>query len=80
MNDLISRQAAIDAIGNIPDHEDGMVFEALRVVALLPPADVQPFVRCKYCRNRDEDGKFCYVWGCRVRDNDFCSYGEWNYD
>ena len=45
MSDLISRQAAIDVIGNVPDHDDGMVWEALshaqRDVALLPSA--QPF-------------------------------------
>ena len=42
MDDLISRQAAIDAIGNVPDYDDGMVWEALshaqRDVALLPSA------------------------------------------
>lgn len=42
MDDLISRKAAIDAIGNVPDHDDGMVWEALshaqRDVALLPSA------------------------------------------
>ena len=40
--ELISRQAAIDVIGNVPDHDDGMVWEALshaqRDVALLPSA------------------------------------------
>ena len=38
--DCISRQAAINAIGNVPDYDDGMVWEALshaqRDVALLP--------------------------------------------
>ena len=42
----INRQAAIDAIGNVPDHDDGMVYEALshaqRDVALLPPVTPQP--------------------------------------
>ena len=42
MADLIDRQAAINAIGNIPDYDDGMVFEALshaiRDIALLPSA------------------------------------------
>ena len=46
MDDYISRQTAIDAIGNIPDYDDGMVFEALshaiRDIALLTSADVTP--------------------------------------
>lgn len=41
--DCISRQAAIDTIGNVPDHDDGMVWEALshaqRDVALLPSVE-----------------------------------------
>lgn len=40
--DCISRQAALDTIGNVPDYDDGMVWEALshaqRDVALLPSA------------------------------------------
>ena len=43
--DCVSRQAAIDAIGNVPDYDDGMIFEALshaqRNVALLPPVTPQ---------------------------------------
>lgn len=39
-DDCISRQAVLNMIGNVPDHDDGMVFEALshaqRDVALLP--------------------------------------------
>ena len=42
MDDLISRQAAIDALKEIPDYNDGMVFEALshalRDIELLPSA------------------------------------------
>lgn len=53
-DDTISRQAALDAIGNVPDHDDGMVFEALshaqRDVALLPSA--QPEQRWIPCSER----------------------------
>ena len=39
--DAVSRQAVLDTIGNVPDHDDGMVWEALfhaqRDVALLSP-------------------------------------------
>ncbi len=48
MGDLISRQAAIKAIGTVPDYDDGMVFEALshaqRDVALLSPE--QQWIPC----------------------------------
>lgn len=44
-DDAISRQAVLDTIGNVPDYDDGMVFEALshaqRDVALLPPVTPQ---------------------------------------
>ena len=82
MNDLISRRDAIDTIGNVPDCNDGMVFEALshaqRDVALLPSADVEPVVRCKDCIDWNSE-----TLGCKRNpsvspwwENDFCSYGE----
>lgn len=44
--DCIHRQAAIDAIGNVSDYNDGMVFEALshaqRNVSLLPAVIPEP--------------------------------------
>lgn len=43
VGDMISRTQAIDAIGNVPDHNDGMVYEALshaqRDVSLLPSVE-----------------------------------------
>lgn len=72
MDDYISRQASINAIGNIPDYEDGMVFEALshaqRDVALLPPADVQPvrhgqWIGISYDGYADGNPVFC-EWKC----------------
>ena len=65
--DCVSRQAVIDAIGNVPDHDDGMVFEALshaqRDVALLPPVTPQikienaPLSMIKSIREKeDNDG------------------------
>ena len=59
--DAISRQATINAIGDVPDHDDGMVWEALshaqRDVALLPPVQPKPKTetitefadRCREC-------------------------------
>lgn len=53
-NDTISRKAAIEAIGKVPDYGDGMVYEAIsharRDVALLPSVDAVPVVRCKDCK------------------------------
>lgn len=53
-NDTISRKAAIEAIGKVPDYGDGMVFEAIshaqRDVALLPSVDAVLVVRCRDCK------------------------------
>ncbi len=44
--DAIDRQAVLDTIGNVPDYDDGMVWEALshaqRDVALLTSVTPQP--------------------------------------
>ena len=62
-DDYISRQAAINAIGNIPDYDDGMVFEALshaiRDIALLPSA--QPEQQWIPCSERLPDIKEHHV-------------------
>lgn len=56
MSDLISREAVLDALKAIPDHNDGMVFEtlshALRDIELLPSAHPDS---CEYC-NEDANG------------------------
>ena len=66
MKKLIELDAALDAIGGVPDYDDGMVFEALshaqRNVALLPTVDAVPVVRCKDCKHNPKDSWF----GCPV--------------
>lgn len=91
ISDLIRRQDVIDAIGNVQDYGDGMVWEALshaqRDVALLPSAQPK-IIRCKDCRHlqkwRSEESakKFGQIYEC-VRNvlncpkpEDFCSHAE----
>ena len=73
MDDNISRQAAINAIGNIPDYDDGMVFEALsnaiRDIALLPSA--QPEQRWVPCSEwiPKENGRYLVTRGLNACGN-----------
>lgn len=42
----------------------------------MPPADVQPVVRCKDCKHRND---YAYWLGCPILntdDDNFCSYAE----
>ena len=90
MDDLISRQAAIDALYHV-DEYNGRSVEAIRK---LPPAQSE-IVRCKNCKHWiPYDWMFSEVWqskniadypedeiGCNYCDmtmkaNDFCSRGE----
>ena len=86
MRDLISRQAAIDALRNItaivsPISDDVFLIdkaEAMTELMLLPSADVVPVVRCKDCKFREEDA-FCTGRGfpCQlVPDDGFCDKGK----
>lgn len=81
MNDLISRQAAIDVFGKL---SQGKYYTKL--INSIPSADVVEVVRCKDCEhfeaiNNDDHG-WCKMisdlpCGISVRyDNDYCSYGE----
>ena len=91
MDDLISRQAAIDALYHV-DEYNGRSVEAIRK---LPPAQPERIVRCKDCKHWiPYDWMFSEVWqskniadypedeiGCNYCDmtmkaNDFCSRGE----
>ena len=90
MSDLISRQAAIDALYHV-DEYNGRSVEAIRK---LPPAQPE-IIRCKDCKHWiPYDWMFSEVWqskniadypedeiGCNLCDvamkaNDFCSRGE----
>ena len=90
MSDLISRQAAIEALYHV-DEYNGRSVEAIRK---LPPAQPE-IIRCKDCKHWiPYDWMFSEVWqskniadypedeiGCNLCDvamkaNDFCSRGE----
>lgn len=90
MDDYISRDAARDAMtaDNLIDRLDTLddsyskryARAAIRVLELIPPADVRPVVFCKDCKwfnpvNSDwccefENGLICPC------EDDFCSFGD----
>lgn len=81
MNDLISRQAAIDAI----EHANGAVYwnqtlmeNLVSVVKSVPTIDAVPVVRCKDCEYYTEDERWCRRLGlCGAFDpDDYCSHSE----
>ena len=78
MDDLISRQAAIDAIDRLDIPEDMCVFEILSHIELeigtLPSAQPE-IIRCKDCKHWDGVDT-CDVIDAPVWDNDFCSMAE----
>ena len=86
-DDYISRQAAINAIGNIPDYDDGMVFEALshaiRDIALLPSA--QPEQRWIPCSEKFPSPcvvvlvqtKYSVIATAYYKDGKWYSYPQW---
>ena len=86
MDDLISRQAAIEALRKMQTYkmfsgDDMLLIDlagAMTELMLLPPADVVPVVRCKDCKFREEDA-FCTGRGfpCQlVPDDGFCDKGK----
>ena len=90
MNDLISRQASIDALCHV-DEYNGRSIEA---IMQLPPAELgtnlaevgtvddMQIVRCKDCKYAEYIDDVQTLWctecgqGRTVAPYDFCSYGE----
>ena len=74
MNDLISRQAAIEAAWFLhPDDRD-----ALRDTLAKLPSAQQEIIRCKDCKHRDEKN-FCEGRGWPMQlvpDDGFCDKGR----
>ena len=84
MNDLISRQAAIDAINRLDIPEDMCVFEILSHIELelgtLPSAQPE-IIRCKDCKHREAENGFCEGRGWPMQlvpDDGFCDKGAKN--
>lgn len=90
-DELISRQAAIDAVRNIraiTGTEDDSILligkaEIQTELMMLPSAEPE-IIRCKECRyyewmsNRvpDEQTWFCHNWNAETGKDDYCSYAE----
>lgn len=79
MDDLISREAAIEAAFKGADNWDGG-FNPKYLMA-IPAVDVP--LRCKGCsffaphkHDRGEDSR-CTMLNMEVRENDYCSFGAW---
>ena len=85
MDDLISRQAAIDALDKEyrygADIDRCGLSTALDEIEDIPAADVAPVVRCRDCKHWDNGNhSFECPWDYRRHgssdEDDFCSYGE----
>lgn len=91
MQDLISRQAAIDMFQRMAydDWNQGTgttwanaFSEAADMIEDLPPEDAVEVVRCRDCiwRYHDvidgEEMDWCGVWANQTQEDVFCSYGK----
>lgn len=82
MADLIDRQAAIDIVRKYEEaHIKSKGYPMLGGACIctelkdIPSADVQPVVRCRDCKYRDEMGR-CEMWECyQMPDMGFCHEG-----
>ena len=89
MNDLISREQAIDAIGELSDTifkniEKGATYpprawfagmaSAESIIEGLPSIDAVQVVRCKDCKYYKENTMVCSRYG--LEDDDYCSWAE----
>lgn len=83
MDDLISRQAAIDAVEK-ESQVDGAYgyMDTKSIIDLLCdlPSAQPEIIRCKECKRQDTDNVFlsmwCYEMRTFVKPNDFCSRAE----
>ena len=83
MSDLISRQAAIDAIDRLDIPEDMCVFEILSHIELeigtLPSAQPE-IIRCKDCKHKGTKNCVANAWttifGVTVKDDFYCGLAE----
>ena len=87
MSDLISRQAAIDALGEKPlvwdDLSDFDLGKAAQwsddvdAIKALPSAQPE-IIRCRECKHMQKDEIFHQCWcnGNEVKEDHFCGYAE----
>ena len=86
MDDLISRQTAIDALGERPmvwtSDDDYSLGERNQydidrlAVETVPSVDAVDVVRCKDCYHYDEESEKCILNNSEMKPMDYCSYGS----
>ena len=79
MSDLISRQAALDAIYALSNYTIAWLESAVDEIKALPFADAVPVVRCKDCKHRYAEDGFCEGRGWPMQlvpDDGFCDRGK----
>jgi len=77
MDDLISRQAAIDAFGLAADIQH-MGEKTIRQILTDIPSAQPEIIRCRDCKHRDPEDKKCdcghdIVWNLPRQDDWFCA-------
>ena len=75
MNDLISRQAAIDAVSNMLRRKFGIGGDLAEITLAGLPSAQPEIIRCKDCRFNDGVA-YCEMHYRDVKGNDFCSWAE----
>ena len=82
MSDLISRQAAIDAVGNMLRRKFGIGGDLAEITLAGLPSAQPEIVRCKDCKHSEHwyrDKRRCFLWneaGIDVFEDGFCNYAE----
>lgn len=82
MGDLISRQAAIDAVGSMLRRKFGIGGDLAEITLAGLPSAQPEIVRCKDCKHSEHwyrDKRRCFLWneaGIDVFEDGFCNYAE----
>ena len=82
MDDLISRQAAIDAVGSMLRRKFGIGGDLAEITLAGLPSAQPEIVRCKDCKHSEHwyrDKRRCFLWneaGIDVFEDGFCNYAE----
>ena len=78
MDDLISRQAAIDATWEEPSYTDplNVLTEVRDRIEALPSAQPE-IIRCRECKFASGDSRICMKFGhSPIGELDFCAWAE----
>ena len=84
-DDMISRQAALDALGERPvvwsDNDEYTLGERNQydmdrlAIDTVPSVDAVPVVRCEDCNEYQDVHQWCKLHEVEMQPMDFCSYG-----